>query len=76
MQKTIRDMDGRLKKMNSYNYPTELENRLNEINEIWNRDKNFLYQVEELSIPYILSNSTEYMEDLLIGIEQYHKKNL
>ena len=76
MQKTIRDMDSRLKKMNSYHYPIKLENRLNEINEIWDRNKNFFYQVKELSIPYILSNSTEYMEDLLIGIEQYHKKNL
>jgi len=76
MQKAIRDMDSSLEKMNSYNYPIELENRLNEINRIWDRDKNFFYQVEELSIPYILSNSTEYMENLLIGIEQYHKKNL
>jgi len=76
MQKAIRDMDSSLKKMNTYNYPIELENRLNEINRIWDRDKSFFYQVEELSIPYILSNSTKYMENLLIGIEQYHKKNL
>jgi len=76
MQKAIRDMDSSLRKMNSYNYPIELENRLNEINEIWDRDKNFFYQVEELSIPYILSNSTEYMENLLMKMEQYHKKNL
>jgi hypothetical protein len=76
MQQAIRDMDSRLEIINSYNYPIEFENKLNEINEIWNRDKNFFYQVEELSIPYILSESTEYMEDLLIEIEQYHKKNL
>jgi len=76
MQKAIRDMDSSLRKMNSYNYPIELENRLNEINKIWDRDKNFFYQVEELSIPYILSNSTEYMENLLMKMEQYHKKNL
>ena len=76
MQKAIRDMDSSLTKMNSYNYPIKLKNRLNEINRLWDRDKNFFYQVEELSIPYILSNSTEYMENLLIGIEQYHKKNL
>jgi hypothetical protein len=76
MQQAIRDMDSRLEIINSYDYPIELENKLNEINEIWNKDKNFFYQVEELSIPYILSESTEYMEDLLIEIEQYHKKNL
>ena len=76
MQQAIRDMDSRLEIINSYSYPIEFENKLNEINEIWNRDKNFFYQVEELSIPYILSESTEYMEDLLIEIEQYHKKNL
>jgi len=76
MQKAIRDMDSSLKKMDSYNYPIELKNRLNEINEIWDRDKNFFYQVEELSIPYILSTSTEYMEDLLTKMEQFHKKNL
>jgi len=76
MQKAIRDMDSSLKKMDSYNYPIELKNRLNEINEIWDRDKNFFYQVEELSIPYVLSTSTEYMEDLLTKMEQFHKKNL
>jgi len=76
MQKAIKDMDSRIKIMNSYNYPIKLENKLNEINEIWDKDKNFFYQVKELSIPYILSNSTEYMEDLLVDIEQYHKKNL
>jgi len=76
MQKAIRDMDSSLKKMDSYNYPIELKNRLNEINKIWDRDKNFFYQVEELSIPYLLSTSTEYMEDLLTKMEQFHKKNL
>jgi len=76
MQKAIRDMDSSLKKMDSYNYPIELKNRLNEINKIWDRDKNFFYQVKELSIPYILSTSTEYMEDLLTKMEQFHKKNL
>jgi len=76
MQKAIQDMDNSLKKMDSYNYPINLENRFIEIKEIWHRDKNFFYQVKTLSIPYILSNSIEYMEYLLISLEQYHKKNL
>ena len=76
MKQAIKDMNSRLTIMNSYNYPIKLENKLNEINDIWNRDKEFFYQVEEIFIPYILSDSTEYMEDLLIAIEKYHKKNL
>jgi hypothetical protein len=76
MKQAIKDINSRLIIMNSYNYPIKLDNKLNEINDIWNRDKEFFYQVEELSIPYILSESTEYMEDLLIRMEQYHKKNL
>ncbi|MCK4441777.1 MAG: hypothetical protein KAU90_07200 [Sulfurovaceae bacterium] len=76
MKKAIKDINSRLEIMNSYNYPIKVENKLNEINVIWNRNKEFFYKAEELSIPYILSESTEYMENLLIEIEQYHKKNL
>ncbi|NOZ91000.1 MAG: hypothetical protein GXO60_06920 [Epsilonproteobacteria bacterium] len=76
MQKAIEDTDIRLKMINRYTYPNDLYYKLDKINKIWDRDKRFFYQVDKLSIPYILSNSTQYIEDLVTQIEQYHKRNL
>ena len=76
MQKAIQDIDSRLDMMSSYRYPNELYNKLVEVNEIWSRDKKFFYKADRLSIPYILANSTQYIEDLITQIEQYHKRNL
>ncbi len=76
MQEAIIDTDNRLEMMNRYNYPNKLNSKLNKINQIWDRDKKFFYQVDKFAIPYLLFDSTDYIKDLVTQIEQYHKRNL
>lgn len=76
MRRAILKLDNRLKIMNNYKYPKDLKYTLNEINELWSRDRELFYQVKELSIPYLLYTSSRYVETLVKKIEKYHKKNL
>jgi len=76
MKKAILKLDNRLKAMNRYKYPIEFEDKLKKVNQLWERSRDFFYKVKEVSIPYILYNSSQYIEDLIKQIELYHKKNL
>jgi len=76
MKKAIVEIDRHLDELDLYHYPHDTEKKLEKIIRIWKVNKIFLAKVKEFSIPYILLDSTAYMEQILKDIEQYHKKNL
>ncbi len=76
LKDAITNIDNHLLSIESYNYPENLKLKLKTIKKVWSINRDFFEKSNELSIPHLLLNSTQYIETLLKEIEQYHKKNL
>jgi len=76
LEYAIIDIDKHLTNIESYHYPYIFKLKLNKVKGAWQTNRDFLTKANETSIPYLLLNSTQYIENLLQEIEEYHKKNL
>jgi len=76
LENAIHEIENHLAIMEEYPYPYIFELKLNLIKDSWKTDQRFFMKSNETSIPYLLLNVTQYIEDLLQEIEEYHKKNL
>jgi hypothetical protein len=75
MKESIGDIEDLLKKINAYSYPTELSDDVRNMNNIWEKHRDFLYKSEEMSVPNLMLSSESMLERVVKKIALYHKQN-
>lgn len=75
MKMDIAKIDEVIEKINHYQYFMTLKKRVEKFSKLWSLNRDF-FNRDSLSIPYILTDSIEYSQDILVELEEYHKKNL
>ncbi len=75
MKSAIDEIDEVMKDINHYQYLMILKKRVDKFSELWSLNRSF-FNRDSLSIPCILTDSIEYSQDILVELEEYHKKNL
>jgi len=76
LKDAIADFDTVLRKINSYEYKSDISKDLNNINSYWHVTRNYYLSLEESKLPNILYISAVYLEGLISKLELYHSKSL
>ncbi len=75
IDKTIIAIDDILKIVNAYPYPNEVNKEKEKTLTVWEKDKQFLTDASQVSIPNLISISIDDFKQKLNGLKLYHKKN-
>ena len=75
MKIAINKIDNILSRINSYNYPKRVFNKVREANSIWIKHKELFYKLPQLELPNLISISTLLLEDNIKKIASYYGQN-
>ena len=75
LKDAMKNFEENLNKINSYDYPNELQKDRSQINTFWEASKVFFMKADTLLIPNLLRDAVVYLEDAMAKIALYHSKN-
>jgi len=75
MHKSIAQFGNKLRDIEVYSYPVEIETVKGKVLESWYANGRYFGKSETLFIPKLMLMSTAYLEDLIVKIALYHNQN-